>query len=134
MPRKVRSRWLERVIFRVWEAAQRSASQEEHQLHTITLRFLGLTRQGEPTSLDLATYGAFGCSFQVWRERNMGRISQMAWELAAIIPDYDPSVESESRARRSAEVRGPLYPMSVPPRPPLQKPVLPMPLPRTGTK
>ena len=134
MPRG--GRWIQRVIQRVWERSQSedTRSQEEYELATITLRLLSLIRRGETATLDHAANEAFGCSFQVWKARNLGRQAAMAWELAAIIPDYDPSVESESRSRRPAESRRPLHPMSEPPRPALQKPMLPLSFPRTGTK
>jgi hypothetical protein len=118
----------------VWQHVQGAPSQEEHELGSITLRLLGLIREGLPATLDLAAFEAFGCSFNVWRQRNLGRKAAMAWELAALIPDYDPSVESRSRLRRPAEGKGSLYPLPEQAGSPLKKPVLPLSLPRTGTK
>lgn len=136
MARKNTSRWLQRVIDRVWERTQSEyvRTQNEYELGALTLRFLGLIRRGEQATLDLAAYEAFGCGFNVWRERSLGRQSRMAWELAQLIPDYDPSVESESRLRGPAESRWPVLPMPPSPRPPLEKPVPRVPVPRTGTK
>lgn len=132
MPRG--GRLIGRVIARVWESVQKAGSQEEHELGTITLRLLGLIRRGENVTLDVACSEAFGCHFNVWRERSLARQSAMAWELSHLIPDYDPSVESASQVRGQATGRRPVLPLPEPPRPPLQKPVLQMPLPRTGTK
>ena len=131
MPRGGR---LDRVVLRVWQSVQASRSQEDHELGSITLRLLGLIKRGECATLDIACSEAFGCYFQVWRERNLERQSRMAWEVAALVPDYDPSVESERSLRGPATSQGTLHPLSPPSRPPLQKPGLPMPLPRTGTK
>jgi hypothetical protein len=127
---------MERVIHRVWQRAQSEncRSQEEYELATITLRFLGLIRRGEAATLDGACFEAFGCAFHIWKQRNLGRQAAMAWELAALVPDYDPSVESESRLRRQTEGRRPVLPLSEPPRPGIKESVLQMPLPRTGTK
>jgi hypothetical protein len=51
-----------------------------------------------------------------------------------VVPDYDPSVESESRLGRQATGRRPVLPLSEPSRSGLKESVLQMPLPRTGTK
>lgn len=101
MPRG--GRRLDRVILRVWESVQESRSQEEHELGTITLRLLGQIRTQGTATLDTATQAAFGCTFQTWRERDMGRRSAMAWELAVLIPDYDASnVTNILRMRKSS--------------------------------
>lgn len=133
MPRKPRTRALERVIYRVYQRTQRALSQEEFQLGTITLRFLALIRKGETATLDAASIEAFGCVFGVWRERNLERHSRLAWELAACVPDYDPTVESASILRGPPAAKGTLHPMPAQAGSSLKKSVLPMPLPSTGT-
>jgi hypothetical protein len=119
----------------VWQRTQSEArSREEYELGTITLRLLSLIRQGREATLDLACVEAFGFHFNVWRQKSLERQSQMAWEFAALVPDYDPSVESESRLGRQATGRRPVLPLPEPKIPALQESVLQMPLPRTGTK
>jgi hypothetical protein len=119
----------------VWQRTQSEArSREEHELGTITLRLLSLIRQGREATLDLACVEAFGFHFNVWRQKSLARQSHMAWEFAALVPDYDPSVESERSLRRPTAGKGALYPLPEPKIPALQESVLQMPLPRTGTK
>src|SRR5690348_6387582 len=105
------SRWITRVVVRVWESVQKAETQEEHELGAITLRLLGLVRRGEPATLDIACSEAFGCYFAVWPERNLARQSQMAWEVSRLIPDYDPNVESESKLGGQAPGRRPVHKM-----------------------
>jgi hypothetical protein len=111
---------LDRIIKRVYLSAQSATSQEDYQLGSITLRLLGLIRKGEPPSLDVACAAAFGCSFRVWRERNLERKSRLAWELSQCVPDYDPEearhaamVKSGQMGRQAAS-GGTLYAMSAP--------------------
>lgn len=125
---------LDRVVLRVWESVQKAGSQEEYELGTITLRLLSLIRRGETATLDIACCEAFGCFFRVWQDRTMERSSRMAWELSHLIPDYDPSVESASQMGRQATGRRPVHPLLEQKSPAQQKPVLEMPLRRTGTK
>ncbi len=112
---------LNRVLQRVWEVNQSASvrSQEEYELGSIVLRLLaqtldtlrGVTSPYLPLGvtsgkerLDGATYKAFGCGFDKWRERTMLRISAREWELARCIPDYDPQQALASKAEGRREV------------------------------
>jgi hypothetical protein len=99
---------IDRVVRRVHAAAQCSATQEDYELGAITLRLLGLLRAGADATLDGAAVGAFGCSFDKWRARNLERQSVLAWELGAceIIPDYDEALDETGSVRRQAQSRG----------------------------
>jgi hypothetical protein len=99
-------RLLERTIDRVWRANQSVISQEDHELGAIVLQLLAgclrhvrdfrgssvPKRQVTLEPLDAATVAAFGCKFNTWRERNLERKSAQAWQVAACIPDFDPTV------------------------------------------
>jgi hypothetical protein len=99
---------LDRVVRRVYVASQCSATQEEFQLGTITLRLLGLLRAGADANLDVASFSAFGCTFGKWRARNLERQSVLAWELSSCetIADYDATLDPTGSIRRQAQSRG----------------------------
>jgi len=75
--------FLDRVIVRVHASAQDCRTQAEHQLQ--------------------ATQQCFGFSFAKFREKTQERQSLVAWELAGLIPDYDPE-----EAKRHANVVTPI--------------------------
>lgn len=70
-------------------------TQEEHELRGITLRMLGLIRRelltGSMHPLDQAAAMQVGSTFDVWRQRTMERRARLAWDLAAAVPDFDPT-------------------------------------------
>jgi hypothetical protein len=120
---------LARAVQRVWEANQGVRSQEDFELGAITLRLLsslyehckgtgngaqwpeGLITLGyagagkvmEP--LDSACAAAFGCLFDVWRQRNLERKSKLAWELG-------DAMEPASGVRRPTEGGRKVYSLS----------------------
>ena len=124
-----------RVTRRIHDAAQAAPSQEDYELGTIALRLLGLLDQGREASLDLACYAAFGCAFDRWRTRNLERQSNLAWQLASCIPDYDPAeaqhaamVKASSLGRQAAQSR-PVLEMSTATKSTEQKSVCQVPTP-----
>jgi hypothetical protein len=131
MPSVRRNAFLDRVIARVHASAQAAPSQEDYQLGAITLRMLCTLRWSAPTELkmstftdpvmcadldlagfprldrlDIATFAAFGCSFKTWQKRNMKRKSQLAWELAQCIPDYDPMEAKHAAMVKASQMGG----------------------------
>ena len=95
--------FLDRVIVRVHASAQDCRTQAEHQLTTITLRLLSQIKHHGTADLDQATQQCFGFSFAKFREKTQERQSLVAWELAGLIPDYDPE-----EAKRHANVVTPI--------------------------
>lgn len=122
---------LARVTRRIHESAQAAPSQEDYELGTITLRLLALLDQGREASLDLACYAAFGCAFDRWRNRNLSRLSRLAWELndAVEIPDYDPAMDPTGSIRRQATQPRPVLEMSTKEKSAQQEPMRQVPQP-----
>jgi hypothetical protein len=92
---------LNRVAFRVWEAGQSAQSHREHQLITITLRFLRCL------NLDQACQQSFGKTFKKWLAYHAERDAMMSEELAMLIPDYDPMEARRANAQQTGRVRRP---------------------------
>jgi hypothetical protein len=125
--------FLNRVMQRVYQAAQDAGSREEHELFSLSLRLLGEVRKGTEDPWTVACYAAFGCSFEKWKVRSLERQSMLAWELARCVPDYDPEAAKHAQMVQAGEMRRPetgtgnLYAMPTEARPAKQKSVQPVP-------
>jgi hypothetical protein len=125
--------FLNRVVQRVYQAAQRAGSREEHELFSLSLRLLGEVRKGTGNPWAVACQATFGCSFEKWKVRSLERQSMLAWELARCVPDYDPEASKHAAMVQTGEMRRPeagtgnLYAMPTEARPAQQKPLQPMP-------
>lgn len=122
-------RLIDRVIARVYAAAQAARSQEDYQLGTITLRLLGQVRRDGVGNLDAASREAFGFSFARFSQRNLERQSMMAWELSRCVPDFDPQEAAHARMVQASQERGSetrsgrMYPMPEQARPTIKEPL-----------
>ena len=72
-------------LYDSWEPMTR----DDWELKSISLRFVALARDGQP-SLDTAATLAVGCLWDRWQERTEARRLYMADQFARCIPDYDP--------------------------------------------
>jgi|SRR5579872_159356 len=114
---------LDRIVGHLYFQAQKARDRREHELWSITLRLVGIARQGYEPTLDQAAYLVVGRSFEGWRRGTAERLQLMASELTHLIPDYDPTMEPASRKRRPEAFSGNLYEMPEPAQSPQQKPV-----------
>lgn len=103
-----RSQILDRVIGHLYYQAQRAQCRREHELWTITLRLVSLAKKDVP-SLDQAAYMTCGRNFEGWRKGTQEREAMVAREFAALIPDYDPTLDERRAVRRPEPFTGNLY-------------------------
>jgi hypothetical protein len=99
--------FLARVIARVHAAAQETRTREEYELTSITLRLLGLLRQGRAATLDLACGAAFSMHFAKWQQRVAARSEAMAADYQRLIPDFDPAEAKHAAMVKERSVRRP---------------------------
>ena len=92
-------RFLGRVLDRVYAAAQEAQNEEECELYSVTLQFIGLLRDGWRNPFECAWMMGVGLSMEKYQRRCAERRAFRQKELDRAIPDFDPAEAKRASQR-----------------------------------